>query len=75
MPIYEYACQDCQQTFEVIRPMRDADADLNCLHCHSKQVKRQLSLFNAASGGKAITTSSGGCGSCAGGSCSTCGSY
>jgi putative FmdB family regulatory protein len=75
MPIYEYTCQDCQQTFEIIRPMKDADAKLSCIHCRSDRVKRQLSLFNAASGGKAITTGGGGCSGCAGGSCSTCGTH
>jgi putative FmdB family regulatory protein len=73
MPIYEYTCQDCGGSFETIRPMKDADAELTCIHCESKNVKRILSLFNAASGGKSITSGSGGCSGCAGGSCNTCG--
>ena len=72
MPIYEYLCQDCQNCFEQIRPMKDADAELECPHCHSNNVKRQLSLFNATSEGRPIAAS-GGCSSCSGGSCSTCG--
>ncbi|MCB2210014.1 zinc ribbon domain-containing protein [bacterium] len=72
MPIYEYTCQDCGGSFETIRAMKDADAELACTHCQSHHVRRNLFLFNAASGGKSIT-SSGGCSSCAGGSCSSCG--
>ena len=72
MPIYEYRCQDCQKQFECIRPMKDADAELECLYCHSNNVKRQLSLFNASSEGRPIN-GSGGCSGCSGGSCSTCG--
>lgn len=74
MPIYEYTCQDCHQNFEMIRTMKDADSELGCSHCQSKNVKRRISLFNASSGGRPITNG-GGCSSCAGGSCSSCGSH
>ncbi|MDY6873502.1 MAG: zinc ribbon domain-containing protein [Chloroflexota bacterium] len=73
MPIYEYTCQDCGGSFETIRAMKDADAELACTHCQSHHIKRNLSLFNAASGGIALTTSNSSCGGCAGGSCSSCG--
>jgi len=73
MPIYEYACQDCQTKFERIRTMKDADSALNCGECESDNVKRLISRFNAASGGRTIASGRG-CGSCAGGSCSSCGS-
>ncbi|QRN84362.1 zinc ribbon domain-containing protein [Chloroflexota bacterium] len=72
MPIYEYRCQDCTHTFELIRSIKDADANLSCPHCQSEQIKRQLSLFNASSGGQSLT-SGGGCSGCSGGSCSSCG--
>ena len=72
MPIYEYLCRDCNKRFERIRPMKDADAEIECQFCRSHNVKRQVSLFNAASGGKVIA-GSGGCSGCSGGSCSTCG--
>lgn len=74
MPIYEYQCQDCQTEFEVMRSIKDADADLNCIHCQGVHIRRKLSLFNASSGGRSITSTSG-CSGCAGGSCSTCGSH
>lgn len=74
MPIYEYACQDCQAKFEVIRSIKDADSPLNCEQCQGANVKRQISLFNATSGGRVIAGGSN-CGTCAGGTCSTCGSH
>lgn len=73
MPIYEYTCQECDTRFEVIRTMKDADADLACENCQSHAVKRSLSLFNASSEGRSITSHQG-CQQCSGGSCSSCGS-
>lgn len=73
MPIYEYACLDCGERFERLRPMKDADAPITCTVCESQHTSRLLSLFNAHSGGRAVAgASSGGCGSCSGGSCATC---
>jgi putative FmdB family regulatory protein len=72
MPIYEYACQECQHTFEMIRPMKEADAPLHCTKCQGDQVTRRISLFNAASDGRSLAGGAS-CGSCSGGSCSSCG--
>jgi len=72
MPIYEYACLDCQAEFEQIRSIKDADAPLNCIQCQGEHIRRKISLFNASSGGRAIAGASS-CGTCVGGSCSSCG--
>jgi len=72
MPIYEYECQDCGHSFELIRRMGDADKAIACEKCKSDKTTRQLSVFNACSGGKALTGSRSGCGSCGGGHCSSC---
>jgi putative FmdB family regulatory protein len=74
MPIYEYTCQDCQANYEIIRSTKDADAPLTCEQCQGVNVKRRISLFNAASSGRVIAGGNG-CGSCTGGACSTCGSH
>jgi len=74
MPIYEYQCQDCQAEFELIRSMKDADAEATCTRCQGHSIKRKLSLFNASSEGRSITSSAN-CSGCSGGSCSTCGSH
>ncbi len=47
MPLYEYLCLHCGHTFERLRPMREADADLQCPACASKKVERVLSAFSA----------------------------
>lgn len=74
MPLYEYVCLDCRTHFDVLRPMKDADAPITCQECHSDHTARQLSLFFAHSDGRAVATQSGaGCGGCSGGTCATCG--
>ncbi len=74
MPLYEYVCQDCGTRFDVLRSMKDADLPARCKSCHGDHSTRQLSVFFAKSGEKAVAgTSSGGCGGCSGGSCASCG--
>lgn len=72
MPLYEYICKDCGVKFESLRSMKDADTSITCKHCLGKNTIRVLSVFNASSGGRSITSSNG-CGSCASDSCSSCG--
>jgi putative FmdB family regulatory protein len=74
MPIYEYVCQSCRSEFNLLRPMNQADAPVECERCGSRRTKRKLSLFAAQSGGKSVAGTGGGsCAGCAGGSCGTCG--
>ena len=47
MPIYEYRCRECGKSFEMLRSMKEADKDLECPACHSRQVERQLSSFSS----------------------------
>ena len=42
MPIYEYACQDCGNAFELL--VR-SDTHLACPSCQSTQLEKQLSVF------------------------------
>ena len=77
MPIYEYTCPDCELTFELMRPLREADKDAACPRCH-KQARRIMSacvaLTRDSSGLTSRVSGSGGsCASCASGSCATCG--
>ena len=54
MPIYEYRCQTCGDTFEKFLPSMTARQDFSCPACGSAQIKRAISLFarsGAASGG------------------------
>jgi putative FmdB family regulatory protein len=52
MPIYEYLCEKCSTTFEMLRPMSRADETTSCPDGHPG-AKRRLSLFArpASSGG------------------------
>jgi putative FmdB family regulatory protein len=72
MPIYEYVCQKCETRFDALRSMSQADAAIVCESCGSKRTSRAISVFVAQSGGKTVAGGNGGCGSCSGGSCSTC---
>jgi putative FmdB family regulatory protein len=72
MPIYEYTCTDCGETFEVVRRIKDADAPIECSQCKSDHTARIISVFFAQSGGKVVAGSSPGCAGCSGGSCASC---
>jgi putative FmdB family regulatory protein len=54
MPLYEYICDDCDETFEVIRSVADTD-EVTCPEC-GRPARKKLSWF--ATG----TSSAGGCG-------------
>ncbi len=42
MPIYEYRCNGCNKTFEVIQKFSD-DPIKECIHCSGKKVKKLIS--------------------------------
>lgn len=66
MPIYEYACMECEHHFEeLVRMGEDAK---QCPHCSSAKVVKQLSVF-AAHGTTSQPSLGGGAGGCCGGSC------
>ena len=72
MPIFEYICQDCGRAFERIVPRYDSPAD--CIHCNSKKVEKQLSVFAVA--GPSNDSSAfpeGGCGRCGAATPGSCG--
>lgn len=52
MPLYEYACLDCHQSFETLRPMGQADAAIACPTCGGEHTSRALSLIAAPQIGK-----------------------
>jgi len=70
MPIYEYACMQCEDHFEEL--VRSGEQVVTCPSCGAAKVLRQLSSFAVhASGSKAggVATTAGGGGGCCGGSC------
>jgi len=64
MPIFEYICRDCGRAFERIVPRHDSETD--CIHCNSKNIEKQLSVFAVAgpSSGNAAMSMDAGCGRC-----------
>jgi len=61
MPLYEYRCGGCGETFELLRRFQDADRDVMCPKCQSEEIERLVSAFASGSGG-----SGGGCGASGG---------
>ena len=48
MPVYEYSCQKCGKTTELLRAMSDADAQVDCSYCGHRRTKRIHSVFSAS---------------------------
>ncbi|HBY98695.1 MAG: zinc ribbon domain-containing protein [Ardenticatenaceae bacterium] len=70
MPLYEYVCLDCLQTFDTLRKIGQADEPIRCLACGSENTTRKLSLIAAptrATGSGALAGPASGCGCGAGG--------
>jgi putative FmdB family regulatory protein len=73
MPIYEYHCDDCDNSFEAfIRPGRPDDAA--CPQCHGAHLSREMSVFSAGGAASYDASASGftpsrGGGGCCGGGC------
>ena len=75
MPIYEYHCKDCGNTFEMSttiaeKEKREKDGSLACESCGSPKVEQLFGGFSIVSGEylKSSGSSGGGCG-CGGGGC------
>jgi putative FmdB family regulatory protein len=49
VPLYEYKCKDCDATFELRRPMSEANAPTTCSEGHP--ATRLLSVFASVGGG------------------------
>ena len=63
MPIYEYVCDDCSETFEVLAA--SSGTKVSCPKCASRKVSKQFSTFAAHS-------VSGGDGPCSPDQCRSC---
>jgi putative FmdB family regulatory protein len=69
MPIYEYACMECEQHFEEL--VRSAEQAVICPECGAVKVVKQFSAFAVlgATSKPSFSGPSGGGGGCCGGSC------
>ena len=65
MPIYEFACQSCQQEFEMLVPSHRTT--VACPRCRSGDVEKLFSAFAVRGGGRSMEFPPGSAG--AGGGC------
>jgi putative FmdB family regulatory protein len=63
MPLFEYACRECDHQFEAL--VR-AGATPECPSCHATDLERRLSVFAARANGMSAEPmpASGACGRC-----------
>lgn len=52
MPIYEFKCDDCNQTFESLVLIASAVDTIRCKHCNSANIKKILSAISSQSAQK-----------------------
>jgi putative FmdB family regulatory protein len=53
MPIYEYRCQECDESFEVFVRSSSQQTDLTCPKCGSQKVKKPYRYLALAERGEA----------------------
>jgi putative FmdB family regulatory protein len=49
MPIYEYRCRKCKETFEVMQKVNEENRGLRCPKCETDEPERLLSAFCSGS--------------------------
>ncbi|MEU9080436.1 zinc ribbon domain-containing protein [Kitasatospora sp. NPDC004745] len=71
MPRYDFRCRSCGATFELRRPMAQANDPAVCPQGHEDTAKllSTVAVTGAASGGAPQQAPSGGGGGCCGGGC------
>jgi putative FmdB family regulatory protein len=74
MPLYEYRCNACAETFELLRPMADRELKAVCPSCESATTmplisRVAISVQSASRGGSAPAPAPRSGGGCCGGSC------
>ncbi|MCK4333723.1 zinc ribbon domain-containing protein [candidate division WOR-3 bacterium] len=72
MPVREFRCRDCGNTFEFLILKKSDEA--SCPKCKSRNLERLLSVFGIAGAVEKARTSSGGsgCSTCSSSNCSIC---
>ncbi len=58
MPIYEYACNECQEIFALLQWNND-EKETACPRCGSQNLKKLLSKFSCSSSADAGASSGG----------------
>jgi putative FmdB family regulatory protein len=62
MPIFEFVCLDCGDSFDKLLRSSQAVGDVICPTCESRQIRKKLSLFSSrVSGGTRAATEAASC--------------
>jgi putative FmdB family regulatory protein len=61
MPMYEYRCEECGAKYEQLRRMSEADLNLECPVCGSRNVRREVSACAIGGSSSSSWSSGGGC--------------
>jgi len=64
MPIYEYRCRKCGETFEELVLGSNGGASIKCRACSSRRVQKVLSAFAVHAGAEHAPTPESPCASC-----------
>jgi putative FmdB family regulatory protein len=60
MPLFDYRCEECDETFEFLARQSDENPD-TCPGCGSPRLRRELSAFGVSSGPGGAGLPPGGC--------------
>ena len=52
MPVYDYICNDCHKTFELLLTLKEHDTEIKCPKCRSRNVEQEATAFYAVTGKK-----------------------
>jgi putative FmdB family regulatory protein len=72
MPIKEYKCTGCKETFEALILSKSEEKNLICPKCGSKKLMLLFSAFSVAGAEKRVSSQATSCTSCSSQTCSTC---
>lgn len=67
MPVFDYVCGSCGQTYEVFHKVREVTGDVICPSCESRDYRKLMSAPHVAVAGKLSTDVGSSTGSCCGG--------
>lgn len=59
MPLYEYRCRSCAETFEVLQRVGADGRELKCPRCGAERPERELSTFACNDGGHSAEAGGG----------------
>lgn len=55
MPIYEYTCMKCNNSFSLLQKIGSSEKDTTCSKCGSNTVKKMVSAFSQSCAGGSLS--------------------